>query len=146
MNARFGIIGGAFLLVVAAIAAVPLFAHAQTASPLPSAGNCAITQDDVQAINAASLVSLNAELAARKGLLTRVITCAEVNVAALEKDLSAVQAGANTANLKTQLGDKLDEANGYYDLELQKLQGVGIAGTKAIANEVLAWLTGNYEP
>jgi hypothetical protein len=40
----------------------------------------------------------------------------------------------------------LGDAMNYYDLELAKVSDAGIAGTEAVASEVLAWRAENYVP
>jgi hypothetical protein len=147
----------AFLLAAAPFAAA--YAADATGTPPPSptpspaasgtptpAQDCTITQDDLVAINAAAANDIQAELAARKALLTRIINCATENAQELQGDLANVQASGNTANLQSELAGNLNEAISYYALELQKVQTAGISGTEAIANEVLSWRTGNYDP
>lgn len=117
-----------------------------TPTPTPEI-NCGITEDDLQAIDAAAAKSFSAELTARRALLIRVIDCAETNVQALQTSLSNITpANTNAASLQSQLSGKLSDALNYYNLELSKVGTAGVAGTKQIANEVLSWRTGNYDP
>ncbi|HEX4104199.1 MAG TPA: hypothetical protein VHZ04_01830 [Candidatus Paceibacterota bacterium] len=142
-TAFIGALFAAFFLAVGVLAA-PL-AQAQTVAQAATP-TCTITQDDLAAIAAAQAQSLTAELAARKALLTRIITCAEENVQALQTDLAGVQTNAATAALQSQLSGKLDDAMNYYGLEFAKVNNAGIAGTEGVANEILAWRAGTYDP
>ncbi len=111
-----------------------------------AAGSCTILPADLAAITAAQAQGVTAELAARKALLTRVITCANIDAQTLETQLHGTSVADGATALQSQLEGKLADATNYYTLELTKLNDAGIAGTKAIAGEVLSWRSGNYDP
>lgn len=89
---------------------------------------------------------LKAELAVRKELLSETITCAQTEASNLQASLSALTVTGDAANLSTELSGKLNDAVNFYSIELNKLNTVGIAGSQAIAREVLAYRTGSYDP
>lgn len=107
---------------------------------------CTITAKDFDAVNAAANEGLLAELAARRALLSRTIICARNDAKALQEDLNGLSIPDDAKNLQVQLSGKLDDAMTYYDLELDKVGNAGIAGTQAIAREVLGWRASTYEP
>ncbi len=108
--------------------------------------SCVITPADLDAVTAAEAQGLVAELTARKALLTKTITCAKADVQTLEDDLNGLSTSDNAKTLQSQLSGKLGDAMNYYDLELEKVNGSGVAGTQAIAKEMLAWRASNYDP
>ncbi len=133
------------------VLALPLFAGGFFAAPAAAraddpAANCMITTDDLAAVTAAEAQGLTAELAARRALLSRVLGCAKEDAGTLQASLNAVPASGAAAGIQSQLSGKLDDAMNYYDIELGKLSGAGIAGTQAIARETLSWRQGNYDP
>jgi hypothetical protein len=135
------------IALFAALVAAPALAARAADTPSASAsGSCTITADDLAAIQTAAQDGLLAELAARRALLSRTITCAENNTQALQSELNGLSVSGDARTIQSQLSGKLDDAITYYNLELAKVSGAGIAGTQAIAKEVLAWRTSNYEP
>ena len=147
------------LLVVSAagalIAALTPMAFAETspATTSPAPATCGITADDLAAIaaiqNNASLSygsELQQELAARKSLLKKTISCAQASAEQDKKDLDDAEIDPKLQGLKSQWSDRLDGAISYYDLQLQKIDNAGISGTEAIAKEVLSWRQDNYAP
>jgi hypothetical protein len=123
-------------------------AHADTTD------NCNLTTSDIAQIaaiqndpNLSALDEVKQELAVRKSLVGQTITCAQADVTSLQTSLdNATTTDTASANLKDQLSNKLDDAENFYSLQLTKLNGTGIAGSEAIAQEVLAWRAGSYEP
>ncbi len=121
-------------------------AHAQGTAEAATPSPCTITSADLDAITAAAANGLLPELAARQALLVKTITCAKSDAQALQANLNALQVPADAVAIQSQLSGRLDDAVNYYNIELGKVGGVGIAGTKAIASEVLAWRSANYDP
>lgn len=94
-----------------------------------------------------ALDEVREELAARKSLVGQTIMCAQADATSLQALLdSATTTDSASANLKLELSSRLNDAANFYNLELTKLNGTGIAGSEAIAQEVLAWRAGSYEP
>ncbi len=119
----------------------PAAAHADGAT------TCIITPPDLDAVAAAAQNGLLAELAARRALLTRTVNCAKDDAQALQSNLNAaLSIGGDAKTIQVQLSGRLDDALTYYDLELGKVQGAGIAGTQAIAKEILDSRASNYGP
>jgi len=136
---------GAFAVLVSAL--VGKFAVARAAA------DCTLSTADVGQIAAvqsdsslSSLDEVKAELAIRKQLITKVITCGKGDADALRATLEKTPATGDTATMKAQLLTKFDDAENFYDIELAKLDGVGIAGSQAIAKELLAWRVSSYIP
>lgn len=124
----------------------------ETQTPLGNAP-CGITAGDLSAIaaiqNNASLdylSELEQELAARKSLLEKTISCAEADAKQAQAALNNVPVDQGFQELKNQWSDRLGGAVSYYDLQLQKIGGAGISGTESIAKEVLSWRDVNYVP
>ena len=108
--------------------------------------SCTITSSDLDAVTAAGTQGLMAELAARRALLTKTIACAKADARTLQDNLNGLSINDDEKTLRSQLSGKLDDAMNYYDLELGKVSGAGLAGTRAIAQEVLDWRNANYDP
>jgi hypothetical protein len=89
---------------------------------------------------------LQQELAARRDLLTKTIQCAETSAKQKKTAIDAASVDSSLENLKSQWSDRLQSSISYYDLQLQKINGVGISGTESIAREVLTWRQNNYIP
>ena len=122
-------------------------AHADTiAAPAGAAPSCGLTTDDLATVTAAQEQGLLPELAARRALLAKTITCAKTDAQALQANLNALNVGDGAVALQSQLSGKLDDAITYYNLELGKANSAGIAGTEQVAKEVLAWRAGTYAP
>jgi len=118
-----------------------------------SANNCTPSPADLKKISAIEndptlsySDEIRAELTVRKQLLGATLTCAQNEANALQASLNAITPAGGTANLRSQLSSKLDDAANFYNIELTKLDSVGIAGSEAIAREALAYRTGSYEP
>jgi len=111
-----------------------------------AAENCAIASSDLTAVTAAAAQGLMVELATRRALLTRTITCAKAEAQSLQNNLNGLSVNDDEKTIRSQLSDKLNDAMNYYDLEIEKVGGAGIVGTQIIAKEVLAWRTSNYDP
>ena len=114
---------------------------------------CGVTSDDLAAIQAIQnnpslsyLDELQQELAARKQLLAKIISCAKTEAEGQKTALMSAAVDPGFETLKTQWVDKLNEATSYYDLQLGKIDTAGISGTESIAQEVLAWRKDNYAP
>ena len=132
-------------------------AHADAAVPATTAtiaaDECGVTQADVAQIatvqNDPTLAyadEIKQELAVRKLLVGETIDCAQQEVQALQTSLASTSAPSSAQQLQSQLAGDLDEATGFYNNELAKLNVVGIAGTKQIAQEVLTWRAGTFLP
>jgi hypothetical protein len=137
--------------VVLALAAIVAGFRVPTAR---AADDCGITAADIAQITAIqnnpSLTAseeLSQELALRRQLVGGTITCAQQEVQGLNAELqSASTTDATGASIQSQLTGSLGGATDFYNIELQKLNGAGIAGTEAVAQEVLAWRSGTYVP
>ncbi len=125
-----------------------------SSSSIPLVDTCGISKSDIAAIAAIQAdPSLSAseevvkELALRKQLITAVISCAQGEVATLRTSVKgAPDAGSAGEAIRSSLNGRLDDAANFYTLELGKLDNAGIAGTKAIAAEVLSWRQGTFAP
>lgn len=90
---------------------------------------------------------LSQELALRKQLLGQTLTCATNNANSLQKTLNAFSpTDAASANIQSTLVGKINDTLGFYGIEAAKLNGAGISGTEAIAREIIAWRSANYDP
>ena len=138
------------VLALAAAAAVAVSGVA----PAHAQENCGITAADIMQIKViqsdpslSSSQEIAQELALRKQLVGETIACAQGEVQQLQASLAA----ATTTDpvgmaVQSHLAGDLDGASHYYDLELTKLDTSGIAGTEAVAQEVLAWRAGTFVP
>lgn len=87
------------------------------------------------------------ELAMRKQLIIKVVTCAQGEIGSLNASLLSAPTSTDAERgIGTQLLGRLDDAANFYVIELGKLGGAGIAGTKSVAGDVLAWREGTYAP
>jgi hypothetical protein len=116
-------------------------------------GACGITESDLAGIKAIQdntslsyLDELQQELAARRNLLSETIQCAEASAEQAKTDLDNTSVDPSLGNLKNQWSGRLGDAISYYNLQLQKVNEVGISGTESIAKDVLAWRENNYAP
>ena len=135
---------------LAALSAVSLLTHAAVARADDA---CALTSADFAKITAvqnnpslSSNEEMAQELALRKQLATRVLTCAQAEVATLQKTLSGATTTADTKNIQSHLLSDLNDAVNFYNIEAVKLGGAGISGSKAVAHEIIAWRAGTYVP
>jgi hypothetical protein len=110
------------------------------------ADDCGVTSADIAQItaiqnnpNLTSSQELTEELALRKQLVGLTITCAEQEVQTLQINLQNAPTSTQTQVLESQLAGDLNDASNFYTIELTKLNGVGIAGSEAIAGEVFSW-------
>ncbi len=129
---------------VAVAASTPRLVH--TAMQTSTGTNCTITPADLDAITAAASDGLLAELSVRKALLVRTITCAKTDTTLLQNNLNSIKTADTAKTIQSQLSGKLDDAINYYNLELGRVNGAGIAGTQSVAHDVLAWRSGTYNP
>lgn len=143
-SASFAILttGVVFLFGLAGIPA----AHADTA-------DCTITKGDIAQITAVqndptltASQELSQELALRKQLVGKTITCAEQEAQTFQANLASTTVESDAQPLQAQLLSDLNGATDFYNLELTKLNTAGIAGTEAIAQEVFAWRAGTFLP
>lgn len=107
---------------------------------------CTITPADLDQVTSAAALGLTAELTVRKALLTKTLSCAKSDAQALQDQLNTISTSDNAKTLQSQLAGQLGDAMNYYDLELVKVGDAGIAGTKGIAKDTLAWRAGTYDP
>jgi hypothetical protein len=154
------------IILLAAIAAAPLAASAQTvisqaqaASPANTSNatatnsDCSISGSDIASIqaiqnnpNLSPSIELTQELTIRKQLLGNTITCAINEAQQLQQTLNALQPANGSAMIQSRLSGKIDDAVNFYNLEDGKLADAGINATEAIAKEVLAWRESSYAP
>lgn len=126
------------------------FAHVPAAH---AADECDITAGDIAQITAIQSnptltpsEELTQELALRKTLVGETITCAEQEAQTFQTNLTDATVESDAQPLQAQLLSDLNGAMSYYKLELAKLNGVGIAGTEEIAQEVFAWRASTFLP
>jgi hypothetical protein len=96
--------------------------------------------------NLTATQELNQELDIRKQLLGQTISCAKNDAQTLQTTLSSVTIDGAGATIQSQLSDKINDTINFYNIESTKLDGAGIASSEAIAKDVIAWRTANYEP
>jgi hypothetical protein len=128
-------------------------AHVTATTPAIAADECGITKADVAQIAAvqndptlAYADEIKQELVLRKLLVGETIDCAQREVQMLQANLASTSAPDSAQQLQSQLTGDLNEATGFYNNELAKLNVVGIAGTKQVAQEVLTWRAGTFLP
>ena len=116
-----------------------------------AAGDCAISTNDLSAIqaiqsdpNLSYLDEIKQELAARKRLLSKTITCAENDAKSLKSEVNGLSVAVSDKNLQSQLSGKIDDAINYYNIELGKLNDSGILGSELVAQDVLSWRANTY--
>jgi hypothetical protein len=139
-----------FILFAAGSLSGLVGAHPQTAH----AAECKVTSNkDIDQLTAIkndptlnSSDEIKQELSLRKQLVGQTIACAQQEVQALRATLTASSTDSNSQPLQPQFLGRLDDAANYYSLESAKLDMAGIAGTQAIAKEVLTWRTGTFIP
>lgn len=133
---------------IAFFIALPVAAGAfiAKAAPARAATGCPIMAADIDAVTAAAAQGLTAELSARKALLVRTIACAQVDAQTLQANLNSLAVNGDAKTIQAHLSGQINDATNFYDIELGKVDGAGIAGTKAIAGELLAWRSANYTP
>lgn len=152
----FSLAFAAGVVFVSGLFGTPI-AHAATAAAsavhVSAADGCGITQTDIAQIvtiqNDPTLSytdEIKQELALRKLLVGETIDCAQQEVQTLQASLASTSAPSSAQQLQSQLVGDLNQATGFYNNELAKLNLVGIAGTKEIAQEVLTWRAGTFLP
>ncbi len=122
------------------------FAHAADA--------CALTKDDlisIQAVQSDSTLSYHDEVtqeaALRKSLLSKTILCAMADAEALKTQLgAATTTDSDSQAIQSQIEGQFDDTLSYYQLQLLKTNSAGIAGTQALASDLLGWRKGTYLP
>jgi hypothetical protein len=141
--------GTCFALLVAGA----VFVSVSVGTSAAHAAECGVTAGDIAQITAVqndptltNAQEINAELALRKQLVGKTITCAQQEVQTFRTSLASTTVGSDAQPLQSQLLSDLDSASNFYDLELAKLNGVGIAGSEAVAQEVLAQRAGTFLP
>ncbi len=137
------------LLAVAGVVFVSGFFRA----PVAHAAECGITTTDIAKISAIQndptlsyADEIKQELALRKQLVGKTISCAQQEVQTFRANLASTTVPGDAQPLQSQLLGRLGEAAGFYDSESAKLNVVGIAGSEAIAREMLAWRQGTFLP
>jgi len=122
-------------------------------APAAHAADCSITPADIAQIAAIQndqtlgySDETKAELALRKQLVGQTIGCAQKEVKMLQASLASTTAPDSAKQLQSQLAGDLNQASGFYNGELQQLNVVGVAGTKDIAQNVLAWRASTFLP
>jgi hypothetical protein len=150
MNHQKGITGNSFFVLFATSALLFWgFFHASSAS----AAECGITAGDIAQITAvqndptlSSSQEITQELTVRKKLVGETIVCAEQETQTFQANLASATVESDAQPLQEQLLSDLNSASGFYTLELTKLNSAGIAGTEAVAGEVLSWRKGTFFP
>ncbi len=124
-------------------------AHAATAVN----ADCGITAADLAQITAiqndpslSPSDEIKQELAVRKQLVGVTIVCAEQETQLLHTNLQNASVESDMQSLQSQMLGNLNQSSDFYNTELTKLGVVGIAGTKAIAQEVFAWRANVFVP
>ncbi|MDR3582168.1 MAG: hypothetical protein P4L67_02745 [Candidatus Pacebacteria bacterium] len=125
-----------------------------SAATVVALNDCGLTADDVAQIGAiqsdptlSATEEITKELAVRKQLIGKTISCAQADVQSLQKALAAAPvSGDAAAGIQTQLQGRLNDAAIFYTLELGKLNDAGISGSESIARDILAWRAGTYAP
>lgn len=150
MKKQNTIASGTFIALFAAGAAF-VFGFANT--PSAHAADCGITTGSIAQIMAIqndqtlnSSDQIKRELAVRKILVGETIICAEREAQTIQANLASTTVPDDVQSLKSQLLGNLDEATNFYDSEMARLNLVGIAGTKAIAQEVFSWRASSFFP
>jgi len=122
-------------------------------APAAHAAECGITAGDIAQITAiqndpslSTSDEIKQELALRKILVGDTIVCAEQEVQTIQTNLASTTAPSDVQSLQSQLLGNLNEAANFYDSEMAQLNVVGIAGTKAIAAQVLSWRQSSFLP
>jgi hypothetical protein len=121
--------------------------------PAAHAADCGITAGDIAQITAIendpSLTpsdEIKRELALRKILVGETIVCAEQEAQTFQTNLASTTVPSDVQSLQSQLLGNLNQAEGFYNSEMQQLNVVGIAGTEAVAQQVLAWRENTFIP
>lgn len=152
--ATFGALGFGANSAHAATAPVALAAVATTtvATTTPAA-TCGVTAAQINQIGIIQndplltyTQEIQQELALRKQLVAETIGCAEKDVKTLHADLESATTTTDSQGLQSQLLGDLNQASSFYTLELAKLNGVGVSGSEAIAQEVLDWRQNTFIP
>lgn len=137
----------------ALLAAGALFFGGLFSAHTAHAADCGITAGDVAQITAiendpalSASQEIVQELALRKQLVGETIACAVQEAQTFQATLASTTVESDAQPLQAQLLSDLSGATNYYDLELAKLNGAGIAGTESVAQEVLAWRDGTFLP
>lgn len=122
-------------------------------APLAHAADCGISAGDIAQITAIQNNTalgysdeIKQELALRKQLVGETIACAQQEVQTFQIDLASTTVETDVQPLQSQMLGNLMETYNFYNAELTKLNVVGIAGTEAIAQEVLAWHDNTFLP
>lgn len=139
------------LAITAVFAVLAYFAFSFRLPVARAADDCNISTDNLAAIHAIQsdpnlgyLDEINQELAARKDLLLKTITCAKNDAQSLRAIITNVSISPADRDIQSQLSGKIDDAINYYNIELEKLNGSGIKGSEQIAQEVLSWRANIY--
>jgi hypothetical protein len=113
--------------------------------------DCSVTSDDITQLNAIQndptlsySDELIKELALRKSLLSKTITCAQNEAKTLKTEIDNAPVGSSDKNIQMNFSGEVNDAINYYNLELQKVNNAGIMGTKQIASEVFTWRNTTY--
>jgi hypothetical protein len=137
----------------ALFAAGAVFIFGIAGTPTAHAAECGITAGDIAQVaaiqNDPSLTpsdEMKQELLARKNLVGETIACAEQEAQTFEINLTAISAPSDVQSLRSQLLGDLSQAASFYNSEMAQLNVVGIAGTKAIAQQVLSWHESSFIP
>lgn len=132
--------------------AYPL-AHAATTPAQASMPACTVSVSDVAKISAIQnnpslsyADEIKQELALRKHILQQIIDCGTNDARTLQSTLQQITVDNDSKHLQATLSSQLDDAVNFYGIEQTKLDGVGIAGSQAVAKELRAWREGTYNP
>jgi len=121
--------------------------------PAAHAADCGITAGSIAQITAiqndpslSSSDEIKRELALRKILVGETIVCAEQEAQTFQANLATTTVPSDVQSLQSQLSGNLTEAESFYNSEMEQLNVVGIAGTKVVAQQVLAWRASTFIP
>jgi hypothetical protein len=124
-------------------------AHAQTSATT----NCAISIADFDALaaiqnnpNLSATDELTQELAFRKKLLTRTLTCAKQDAKTLKGKVDTIMTTGSATTIQSVFDTKIGDALKFYDLQSGLVNDAGIRGTQLIAQNISAWRMANYAP
>jgi hypothetical protein len=150
MNHSRAIVTGACSVLFAA-SAIAVFGL--LGAPAAHAANCGITAGSIDQITAiqndpslSPSDEIKRELALRKILVGETIVCAEQEEQTFQANLATTTVPSDVQSLKSQLLGNLRESANFYSSEMAQLNVVGVAGTKAVAQQVFAWRQSSFLP
>jgi hypothetical protein len=92
------------------------------------------------------LAGLRAELQVRKDLLRTILTCALTETDDLSAKVQGADFPADAKDIQADYEAQIAWAADYYHDALDRIDTLGILGSKDLAREILAWRTSNFMP